>query len=256
MSDITLSSIFDSHADELAERLRRYSLPKDAREVEATVSEFLSAMFENDGVYRQSLTQSEDYILQSAIQLLQAQQHIATEIVTVSSHYCSDQLSVSEMRTEQHTNPYTTLIGTGMGAITGAILSPWVAVGGAIAGTAVAIYLSTKPKSRRRNTGIEQGPTINVEAFVSIIRKICENVDDLIATYRVQVKRIRHTYESREEVTLQNTYVNLLDRISDVIRLSKNEANTPIQLKQAINMLAESLGNYDLKYENGRIINE
>lgn len=248
----TLSSIFDLHKEELAQKLMTYSLPRDSKEVQRTVSDFLNNMFESDGTYRQSLTQSEDYILQSAIQLLRAQQNIAVEIVSMSSEFNASPQTV----TQPQVNPYVSLVGTGVGAVAGGMLGTWGAICGAIAGTAIVVYLAIKPK-KSANTAVRQQPvTINVNAFVNIIKKICESIDNLMETYRIQVKRIQNSYEQREEVSLQNTYSMLLDQIANTVKTANSSTETPAKVMSAVNMLADTLENYGLKYENGRIVSE
>lgn len=210
-------------------------------------------MLENDGEYRQSLTQSEDYILQAALRLLNAQQSIAAEIAFNADEYNEHPKSISS----QTTSPYTSLIGAGVGAAAGGLLGSYGAIAGAIAGTAVAVYLATK--SKKTSTNQSSKPTvniINVNAFINIVKKICENIDDLMETYRVQVLKIKKTYESKEEATLQNTYSSLLDQVSNVIKICESSNETPSKLSAAIDMMAESLENYGLKYDNGRIVCE
>lgn len=248
----SLTTIFDSHKEQLAEKLQSYSLPRDSKDVQKTVAEFLNDLFESDGAYRQSLTQSEDYILQSAILLLKAQQDIAAEITAMANTYNASPKVVST----QCVNPYSSLVGTGIGAAAGSFLGTWGAVCGAIAGTAIAVYLATKSKASTAST-TENAPvkTINVNAFVNIVKKICESIDNLMETYRVQVQRIQHTYEQKEVPTLQTTYAELLDKIANAINVVQNESATP-KINTAIDMLASSLENYDLKYENGRIVSD
>lgn len=44
----SLTSIFDSNKETLAEKLKGFSLPKDSQLLENTVAKFLNDMFEND----------------------------------------------------------------------------------------------------------------------------------------------------------------------------------------------------------------
>lgn len=252
LNTTSLTTIFDSHKEQLAEKLQSFSLPRDSKDVQKTVADFLSDLFESDGAYRQSLTQSEDYILQSAILLLKAQQDIATEIASMANTYNASPKVVSS----QSANPYTFIVGTGIGAAAGSLLGTWGAVCGAIAGTAIAIYLATKYKASSASTPVKAPiKTINVNAFVNIVKKICESIDNLMETYRVQVKRIQQTYEQKEVPTLQTTYAELLDKIANTINVVQNESATP-KINTAIDMLTSSLENYDLKYENGRIVSD
>lgn len=77
----------------------------------------------------------------------------------------------------------------------------------------------------------------------------------MIDTYRVQVKRIANSYEQREAPSLLNTYSMLIEQIANVIKFSK-DSNIEISsnLKSAICILEETLENYDLKYDNGKIV--
>ena len=72
--------MFDSHKDELSQKLTEYVLPRDAGLVQSTVTNYLNGLFNEDGDYRQGLTQSEDYILQAAISLLHSQQSMIGEL--------------------------------------------------------------------------------------------------------------------------------------------------------------------------------
>ena len=65
METLTLKSIFESNKEELSSKLEKLSLPKDSELVQKTVADFLGDLFESEGLYRQNLTESEDYLLQS-----------------------------------------------------------------------------------------------------------------------------------------------------------------------------------------------
>ena len=151
---------------------------------------------------------------------------------------------------------YISAAGAGVGAFAGGFLGTWAAVAGAIAGTALVIYCSTRPSnnSSMSNAGLSS-PSINVSSFSNIIENICDSIDGVIDTYRVQVKRIANSYEQREKPSLLNTYSMLIEQIANVIKFSKDiNIVIPSNLKSAIYILEETLENYDLKYDNGRIV--
>lgn len=81
MKTCTLASMFEVNKQALVKELTGLSLPKDADKIQKTVCKYFNEMFEKDGEFRQGLTQSEDYILNAAIELLNAQQNIAKELV-------------------------------------------------------------------------------------------------------------------------------------------------------------------------------
>ena len=68
----TLASMFEANKQALEKELVGLILPENANKIHNVVSKYLNSMFENDGVYRQHLTQAEDYILQAALGLLNA----------------------------------------------------------------------------------------------------------------------------------------------------------------------------------------
>ena len=255
---VLLKSIFENNKEKLSQELNGLELPKDAEKVQKVVADYLCDLFENENVYRQNLTESEDYILQSAIRLLQAQQNITLEIAK-SANAILMKRKQSETVKRNVSKPYYAIAGAGVGAIAGGFLGTWVAVAGAIAGAAVGTYCASKSQasdfSAIENTNNSEH-TIKTNVFIGIIGNICENIDGVIETYRVQIKRVENIYTQREVPTLQNEYSILLSQIANVYNTSQT-LNEPIpdKLSTAIDLLAESLENYGLKIENGRIIN-
>lgn len=80
MAKESLKNLFESKQDNLRNSLLNFELPKDALKIEHAVSEYLNNLFDENGEFRMQLTQSEDYILQSALSLLNAQQAILSEV--------------------------------------------------------------------------------------------------------------------------------------------------------------------------------
>lgn len=165
---------------------------------------------------------------------------------------------VSENVTEPHktNNQYAPVIGSGIGAVAGGLIGSWGAVCGAIAGTAIAVYLSIgKKKTKVSETNVTR--TINVNAFVNIVKKICESIDELMQTYRVQVQRMQNACEQKEEDSLLTSYRTLTDQIANVIKVvNQNKGEVSPKAITAVAMMEGSLENYNLKYENGKIISD
>ena len=76
----SLTSIFKSNQSVLGTKLQGLKLPSDSSRIQGIINDYLNEMFNNEGDFRQGLTQSEDYILQAALSLLNAQQSITKEI--------------------------------------------------------------------------------------------------------------------------------------------------------------------------------
>lgn len=257
MSNVTLTAIFDSHKEELAKKLENFSLPRDSKKVQATLAEALNNMFEKDGAYRQSLTQQEELMLQSAIQLVNAQQNMTAEIASV--------VAIPQPTSAEESQPTSnavllTAATTGIVTVGGGVLIGTLgAICGAIASCAVATYLLRKTSSNKDKNPTNEDVVrkINVTAFINIVQRICESVDYFMETYRVQIQRIKNSYEQKEEVTPLALCPALINQVANVIKIIKaNDTTTNQKILTAVEMMEESLENYNLKYENGKIVND
>lgn len=259
INNASLRSIFAQSKEQLLNELKGLVLPNDAPLVQKIVANHLGLLFESGNDFRRSLTKSEDYILQSALQLLQVQQNITVEIAKSMKNDQPAQRDVSTSPIKSP-NPYYTLVGTGVGVLAGGILGTWGAVAGAIAGTAIVIYCTSKTqmsdniyRQGQRNTP----PCMDAEIFVRIVEQICECIDGLMDTYRVQVKRIQNMYELREKPSLLNECSVLFAQIANVNKaVEAHKENTPAKVVSATEMLVESLENYGLTIKDGKVVNE
>ena len=199
---------------------------------------------------------------------LNAQQMMIGELSKVNDiakHNLQDHVTEQSEQDHSHSksHPILTIGGSAIGGTAGAIVfGTWGAVFGAIAGTAIAIYSSTRLQTKasrgaaRSNAVQTKGAPIDPNVFIGIVGGICESVDNLIMTYQVQVRRLKNSYESQEKPSLLNDYSSLLSQIENVCRAAESTSdNAHAKLLKAISMMAEVLENYDLKYENGKISN-
>lgn len=128
----SLRALFDSRSNELKEALEGLSLPEDSSKVQGVVQQYLAQLFDGDGDFRMSLTQSEDYILQAAMSLLNAQQAMATELSKEafvrkpqSNATLSEQLNDCGLNLKKETIPYTIGATAAGGVVGGLILGTW-----------------------------------------------------------------------------------------------------------------------------------
>lgn len=264
----SLKSLFEQNKAELTTQLESLSLPRDTQKVQDIISHHLNDLLDSTGEYRQTLTQSEEFILLSAMNLLQAQQAmigaISTQYNNQNRYYKTEPTCAKKGYVTKEQTPIV-ISGTTIGGAAGALIfnTSWGALIGAIAGMAIVLYYyatNQESKTRRGQTSTSAGAKpsenrINVETFLTIVGNICENVDGIIETYRVQVKRIQNTYEQKEKPTLQNDYGMLLDQIANVCKVCKtNMDSVPAKIQNAVDLLEESLENYGLNYDNGKII--
>lgn len=260
----TLYALFDSSKDELSAKLCGLTLPSGVQEIQSCVVDYFNTIFDADGDFRQNLTQSEDYILQAALSMLNTQQAMIKELAPVSEQRSSFNKPIpKDSILDDRRAMLGQLLPTGGSAIGGAagavLLGTWGAVFGAIAGTAVSLYYSTRLTNHTvasENT-IIAAPVeseLNVDAFVQIIGKICQNVDSLIDTFRAQVNRVVSKYENQEKATLEKDFRFLLEGIQSLIGYkrthSEEEPKYMRKLKERIEDVGELLENYNLMLVN------
>lgn len=268
----TLCEQFESNKIELQQTLTGMTLPKDLSKVQESVTSYLEKVFDAEGEFRQNLTQSEDYILEAAISLLKAQQMISSVLTKEVDNISTTKKlhpSVTTQEKVESTQGFkadstSTLVGAAGGAIAGKlILGGWGALFGAIAGVAMSLYLSNKTQSQPKQQSqsgpkvvLEENPNkpIDVECFISIVRDVCESVDNLIGTFRAQVNRVVQKYESQDKPTLDKEYRPLLESIQSLVGYERNhdvtEEKYTKKIQDRIEDLAESLDNYDITLEN------
>lgn len=269
---VSLRSLFESNRGELEQKLKDFLLPKDAFAVQEAITKYMNTMLDSDGEFRQNLTQSEDYVLQAALSLLNAQQEIANTIGRTSSESnkksqfsesetaIKDDLKTSQSSSNKLIDSSWSILGSGGGAFIGNLLwKGWGGVFGAIAGTAITIYLSNKLKGQNeitvRYNKIETGneitnTPIDVNAFCSVISGICDSVDNLINTFRSQINRVVNKYESQEKPTIERDYRFLIESIQTLLGFKRthdeSEEKYVKKLQGRIEDLAESLENFNL----------
>ena len=271
----TLCELFESNKVKLQQSLTGMTLPKDISKVQEIVSSYLETVFDSEGEYRQNLTQSEDYILEAAISLLNAQQRITSTLAQevgdeskfrakhITNAFDTAQESTDGIQIPMVDSKYAFVGATG-GAIAGKLLfGGWGAVFGAIAGVAMSVYLSNRAHThsvlQKSTTSkvveevIEDKP-IDVDCFIGIVRDVCESVDNLIGTFRAQVNRVVQKYESLEKPSLDKEYRPLLESIQSLVGYERNhnsiEEKYIKKVQDRIENLVESLDNYDITLEN------
>lgn len=264
---VTLKSLFESQQSQLEEQLANLRLPEDTQKVQSIVSDYLNKLLEDEGDFRQNLTQSEDYILQATLSLLNAQQAMIREFQKTSYstnkfHVYDNHIRQNSYKNSKGYSNIQTLGGTTIGGTAGALLfGTWGAVFGAIAGTAIVLYYANnntisndiKIKSVDKQLS-NQLSTIDIEVFTNILRSICESVDSIIDTFRAQINRVVHKYENQEKPTLEREYRFLLEGMQSLLGYERTHSSDDDKflkkLQIRIEDLAELLENYNLSVEN------
>ena len=272
----SLTSIFKSNQSVLGTKLQGLKLPSDSSRIQGIINDYLNEMFNNEGDFRQGLTQSEDYILQAALSLLNAQQSITKEItpdIILQEPKPKTQSPIIQTGLKKEQYPVT-LTGTAIGGgIGGILLGTWGAVFGAIAGTAIVLYYASSgsqsiskmlPETLEKTKVVES--QLNVDLFLSIIKSICESVDSLIElrmalpmhyslidTFRAQINKVVYKYENQEKPTLEKEYRFLLESVQSLIgykRAHNEDEKFLRKIQERIEDIAEVLDNYNLTVED------
>lgn len=263
----TLVSLFNKEKETLEKQLTGLLLPKDADCIQKIITEYLNILLENNSDFRQSLTQSEDYILQAALSLLGAQQEIAKAVVSENVMHKSVVLEKATFKktrahslmefTNVNIKADNALVASAGGSlIGGTILGGWGAVIGSIAGTALTIYLTQAEKQKKEklqetfNRPIEIGTPVDVQQMTKIVARICESVDSLVETFRAQINRVVEKYEGQEKPTFEKEYRPLLEELQSLIGYERthehNDEKSMRKLKERIEDIVETLENYSL----------
>lgn len=264
----SLVSLFEQNKEELVKQLSGLDLLTETSKVQSIVSGYFKSIFDADGTFRQGLSKSEDYILNSALELLRVKEEMAKQMIVKKPQEKKkeDKLkleSVSDKSFCSSPSPLGLMAGTTIGGLVGTIGGTWWALGGAIAGTALVLYcayyppqfMKRKVKSLPKDTISvkKEEPVkmiIDTEKFLDIVRRICENVDNLIETFRTQIERVVDKYERQEKTTLEKTYGSLLDSIQSVLGVAYSNIDSEKRLAKIddrLEQLVEALENYGLE---------
>ena len=279
---ITLRALFDSKATELEQKLEGLSLPKDNQIIQQTISDYLTTLFDSEGEFRQNLTQAEDYLLQATMSLLSAQQEMSKTFIKQKIRINSISEEAKDDNTIEGTAKKTSPksiqdylgvnvsaseagIGTAVGALVGKLaFGGWGAVFGAIAGTAIVVYMASRDTTvKPAPSKVDRTPMIKTEIvnepidipqFISVVGGICDSVDNLITTFRAQVNRVIDKYEAMEKPTIEKEYRFLLESIQSLIGYKRTHASEEEKyvkkIQGRIEDIAECLENYNLEVED------
>ena len=260
---ITLASLFCSRKEELKQQLEGLLLPKDSNKVQQIITDYLNKLFDSEGEFRQSLTQSEDYMLQAVLSMLNAQQEMSNNLIKQLS---AVKPQINTEKTEKADNNLLSvkmsstqsMVGSAGGALLGKIImGGWGAVFGAIAGTAVAVYIASKNEQSSESSHKVQPQYdqplsgIEVDSLTGILSKVCESVDNMMATFRAQINRVVSKYENQEKQSIEKDYRVLLENIQSLVGYSRTHSDDDKfnrKIQERIEDMVDVLDIYDLSF--------
>lgn len=218
--EITLKSQFEKAVPHISESLNSRVLPKDSTFIQDTIQTFLDNLFDEKGEYRKSLTHSEDYIFQASVNLLNSQRMMYGSFFQYPDKSCNPQRKESS-------NPIKKLL-----YFLKSILDKAISDG---------------------NAEEETNIRFDYESFLVFVGSICESLDDIMETYRVQTHRIHNFYESQKKPSFTEEYSTLVTNLENLFNIANEEDCDLEDILSHIDLVKRSLKNYGVIYENGSL---
>ena len=106
----TLVSMFEANKQALEKELTGLKLPKDVNKIQNVVANYFDSLFNQSGEYRQNLSVSEDYILQAALSLLNAQQEMGRKLTEKEIEVKTRATFAEENKSKKENSPIETFL--------------------------------------------------------------------------------------------------------------------------------------------------
>lgn len=282
----TLQELFEAQKESIKQKMCGIQLPRDTQLIQSIISDSFNDLFAYDSHYRQTLTKSEDFIFQSALGLISAQQQLLglypTSLPKSNSCPVSETPPEPESKssdipqeTTEGPSPLKVLAGTAIGSAVGGAVGTWGAVLGAIGGAALVLYIAkpkhitssdkhVTPPSNMLEADIppistpssneQDNQEFDADSFLNIMSDICKSIDQLMKTSRVQIQRLRDSYEQQSQVTLSNSFPELVKALEGLFGSIDSDEENEEDLQLHLQLLKRSLKNYNIFFEQGRLI--
>ena len=95
--------------------------------------------------------------------------------------------------------------------------------------------------------------SFDYESFLVLVGSICESLDDIMETYRVQTHRIHNFYESQKKPSFTEEYSTLVTNLENLFNIANEEDCDLEDILSHIDLVKRSLKNYGVIYENGSL---
>lgn len=241
----TLVGLFEKNEEQFRRELAEIKLPRDQKKLQEFIMRFfVDKVSVND--YKRELTMAEASMLNSAIKLVSHPMSILGEScipctnIAINAGIIGDYDSKERIQDVLERVKLPVIGWSAAGGIIGGIaLNTWGGVLGAIAGSVLGMYINTDKKQVEEKCDT----SINVDKYITMLKKVCMSIDEFIANYRVSINRIKESYENREPVTLATAYRPLLDRFASMF-VSLKELSVPSDVQNEINKLYRTLKNH------------
>ena len=241
----TLVGLFEKNEEQFRRELAEIKLPRDQKKLQEFIMRFfVDKVSVND--YKRELTMAEASMLNSAIKLVSHPMSILGEScipctnIAINAGIIGDYDSKERIQDLLERVKLPVIGWSAAGGIIGGIaLNTWGGVLGAIAGSVLGMYINTDKKQVEEKCDT----SINVDKYITMLKKVCMSIDEFIVNYRVSINRIKESYENREPVTLATAYRPLLDRFASMF-VSLKELSVPSDVQNEINNLYRTLKNH------------
>lgn len=240
----TLTSLFEKNKQQFRIELSSIVLPRDVKKLQSFMNDFFINKVSVDE-YKRELSLSEIAMLNSAMKLVASPISMVNEWTIVdapSNSRKTNKRSESgfdlQSLIEKMDIPVISATAAG-GAIGGLLFKTWGGVLLSIAGSALTMYLRSGQKQVEKPINIK----IDVDKYISTLKQICSNIDDIMGNYKTGLSNLKKSYERAPKITLSSGYKPLLNRLASLyIAIDSN--TLPEEVKSEFDKLYRTLKNH------------
>ena len=220
------------------------SFPSDIQSLEAILNNLFAERIDMNN-YINELPKLSIGVLQHCLQIVRIQNNLTKTFEFIPGNTPLSQ-TFSQKESSISKNKHV-LIGTFIGGLVGGgwILPSWGSILMSTIGCAVAILLKQESPNNVTNV-ITQSTRVNlkIETLINTIRELCCQLDSLMQFTNSYVNSIKEQLTQKPDVSLENSYPNLLDSITNLY-VHYTEGECSEDLSNCIKDIFESLEDYD-----------
>lgn len=251
--EVTLVNLFERNEQQFRNELSAIQLPKDIR----TLQKFLDDFFvEKVSVaeYKNELSMSEIAMLNSVMKLVSLPMSLIGEgtlpkaLTRKNNSYVLNPKVNKEIQSIIDKIDVPTVGATAVGGLVGGLIfKTWGGVLLSIAGCVLGMCLGSSQTRNDNSANVIM--KIDVNKYITTLKRVCRNIDEVIENYRASVAEVVKSYNNIPKATLASTYKPLLDRMASLFVVINNET-LPEYIKSEFDKLYRTLKNHHYEIVN------
>jgi len=251
-----LAQLFEENKEQLYNELQELYLPQDAQKLQNVIISFFDAQLSPSGEYGQSLTQAEMHLLNSCVKIWQTQFKLQNSLLSNSSPMLpTTTKKATKTKRFSKVESKNAVIGTLIGSGIGAFFNPIVTLAGALAGLCLTIYLTDKlyneNETEQSNNDESilsfERKTIDADLIVRIVKEMCENIDNIVLTFNIQVENLMPQIVEGFE----NQYPDILEAFQKFAGgMSEHKNNDETYIYNQYSLIEDALAQHGILVEH------